>query len=104
MDPSGINYVSRLRLVLGDRSQSELAQAAGIAQSTVSRWGKGEWVPSIDALRSLAQHYGVPLLGLMVAVGLLSFEEAGSPPSPVLPEDFTDEQLIAELRRRLGAL
>ena len=37
-------------------SQVQLAAMLGVSQGTISAWETGRWEPSIDGLRSLANH------------------------------------------------
>lgn len=77
----------------GFRSSSELARAAGIPDSVISRWRSGSSVPSVVQLRRLQGPLQVPLLTLLVAAGHLSADEVGLqlPPDPEpRPRDTRD--------------
>lgn len=42
-------------------SQSELAKKTGIKQQNISRWEKGEVLPSIENIEILADFYGITI-------------------------------------------
>mgnify|MGYP005808507097 CR=1 FL=1 len=42
-------------------SQKKLADAIGVAQSSINYWEKGERTPSIDAVQKLANYFDVTL-------------------------------------------
>lgn len=44
-----------------DMTQAELAERIGRTQKDISRWEKGQVKPGVDALRALAQVFGVPM-------------------------------------------
>lgn len=80
---------------------ADLARAAGISHTRLTRWREGQ-APSVDAARAVATAFGVPLLTVLVAAGLLTAEEAGQQSvSPPDPQRLTDEQLAAEMLRRM---
>ncbi|MGN6245267.1 MAG: helix-turn-helix domain-containing protein [Motilibacteraceae bacterium] len=77
----------------GFRSSSELARAAGIPDSVISRWRSGASVPSVVQLRRLQGPLQVPLLTLLVAAGHLTADEVALelPPDPEpRPRDTRD--------------
>lgn len=52
-------FATNLARLIGRRPQSELAEALGVTQSSVSRWLSGDALPSVDRLAELARHLGV---------------------------------------------
>lgn len=48
-----MNTLKRIRVDVFDVRQPEMARIAGVSQSTVSRWEKGEFTPGIEPLRNL---------------------------------------------------
>lgn len=71
-------YVARLGDVMGKPSQREIAELAGVNQTTVSRWLKGEKIPTDAAqVAAFAQRCGRNPLEAFVAAGFISEEEAG---------------------------
>lgn len=40
-------------------SQSALAKALGVAQASINYWEKGERTPSIDAVKDIADYFGI---------------------------------------------
>jgi transcriptional regulator with XRE-family HTH domain len=58
-----VNFYSRLRGLIGDRPQKEVADACGISASTLSNYlneEKGR-LPNSDELHKLARHFGVSM-------------------------------------------
>lgn len=60
----------------GFEANSDLARAAGVPDSVISRWRTSGTTPSIAQLRRLPAALQVSLLELLVAAGHLSPEEA----------------------------
>lgn len=44
-----------------DQSQSDVAEALGVAKSAVCQWELGVYEPSLEALRALGSFWGLPL-------------------------------------------
>ena len=80
--------------------QSEIAEAAGVSQATISRWKSGDIErPSADAAVRLAVFYGASVGGSLVAAGVLAADAL-----PVTIQRYeapTDDELIELLERRL---
>lgn len=49
----------RLRALRGEKTQQEIADVIGVAQSTYALYEKGDREPSLDAICKLADHYNV---------------------------------------------
>lgn len=67
-------------------SKADLARASGVDATTIGRWIADDREPTINGLRSIAPHLGVPLADLVVGAGLFSAEEletAGPLPAQV---------------------
>ncbi|MER7014520.1 helix-turn-helix domain-containing protein [Saccharopolyspora sp. NPDC000359] len=79
----------------------DLAAAAGLSQSVIFRWKKG-YPPNIKNARAAAAALRVPLLELLAESGVITPEEAGAGvelhPSPT---ELSDDELIAEMARRV---
>ncbi len=87
----------RLQQFLADEgiSQTELAERVGVAQGTVSRWVRGDIIPSRAKLRILAELMGE------------TPEEAGAwaiTSSSTTERIASLERAVADLRRRLDSL
>lgn len=52
-------FASNLARLIGRMPQSELAEAMGVTQSSVSRWLSGDALPTVDRLAALARYLGV---------------------------------------------
>jgi transcriptional regulator with XRE-family HTH domain len=60
-------------------SQAQLARAVGVADTQVSRWRRGQVVPTVQYLQRIADTFGVQRTTLDRLVGY-PVAEAGSPP------------------------
>ncbi|GAA1352347.1 helix-turn-helix domain-containing protein [Saccharothrix algeriensis] len=81
-------------------STGDLARGAGVDRSRLTDWKRGGKA-SVESARAVAALFGVSPLEVMVAAGLLSREEAALRAEQPDPARLGDEELIAELRRRL---
>lgn len=90
----------RMRL-LGFRTSSELARAAGIPVSVISRWRSGSTTPSLVQLRRLQGPLRATLLELLVAAEILTAQEAQLSALPEQPAPAYD---VRESLRRDPAL
>lgn len=94
-----------VRDVAGNLNQLEIAAKTGIAQSNVGRWLRGEpGTPKADSVVALARAFDQPPVEALVAAGYITEEEAGAKArrtrTPL--NDYTDVELVDELRRRVG--
>lgn len=79
----------------------ELAAAADISPSVVFRWRNGS-PPNIKNARAAARALGVPLLEILVVAGIITPDEArASVTAPTGLSGVSDDELVAELQRRL---
>lgn len=81
-------YLRRLMAESGFSRPADLARAAKVPASSLSRWSDGTTSPTVDALRQMAPHLGVRLGDLMVKAQLATAAElgmVGSPPPPRAP-------------------
>lgn len=82
-------------------STVDFETASGISRTRLVDWRKGRSV-SPDNVRATANAFGTPVLQAFVAAGLLTAEEASQrPDAPIDPSVLSNDQLLAELRRRL---
>jgi transcriptional regulator with XRE-family HTH domain len=63
MGPSG-DFKDRIREIMGDMTQAELARRMGVAQQTAQKYLSGERTPKIDKVSLLADMFGVNPLWL----------------------------------------
>jgi len=93
------SYVQR---IARDAQQAEIAEAAGVTAPTVSRWSTGKQGIDPKAAAQFARTYRRPVLEAFVAAGFLTEKEAKARPAvtPTL-DSWSDDDLIAEIRRRL---
>jgi transcriptional regulator with XRE-family HTH domain len=74
--------------LLGFRTSSDLARAAQVPDSVISRWRSGTTTPSLAQLRRLQTPLQAPLVELLVAARLITADEARlrapSSPAPVM--------------------
>lgn len=59
-------FTAWLNMMMQQRgfSQAELARAVGVGDAQVSRWRRGQVVPTVHSLQRLADTFGVPRAGL----------------------------------------
>jgi transcriptional regulator with XRE-family HTH domain len=62
-----VSVGTTIKLLRGERSQEDLAHAAGISTSTLSRVERGLHQPSLPTLRKIAAALGVSLADLIDA-------------------------------------
>lgn len=96
--------------VIGLERQADVATKTGVDQATISRWlrgaGAGSRPPSMSltAVRAFARAYRRPVVGALLAAGLLDEEEVDPATDPAVTdwrELVHDDELIDELARRL---
>lgn len=87
---------------LEDRAMTPavLGERTGLDRSCFTRWRKGER-PTLDTARLVARAFGLSPLEVMVKAHLISAEEADLRVLAPDPSTLTDQQLLAELGRRL---
>jgi transcriptional regulator with XRE-family HTH domain len=93
--------------VTGNATQSEIASATGIDQSSISRWQRGTNTPRAEAVVSFARAYGRSPVEALVAADYLTSEDMGVVEMTTLTGDLTrvsSDSLLSELRRRLFAV
>lgn len=81
-------------------STSDLVRAVGVHRSRLTDWRRGRSV-SVETARALAGLFGVSLLEVLVAAGVISGDEAEARPLREAAE-VNDDLLMVELRRRLA--
>jgi transcriptional regulator with XRE-family HTH domain len=92
--------------VTGKAAQKDIAAAAGIDQSSISRWQRGSITPRAEAVVALARAYGRSPVEALVAAGYLSSDELGVVELTTLTGDLTRasiDSLLSEIRRRVLA-
>lgn len=101
-----MTWAEYLAWVAGDDKQVEISAKTGIDQGTISRWRRDEGaLVSARAARAFALGYGRPVLEAFVVAGFLTEAEAQvQPPFQVDLDSISNEQLAAEVRRRLLVL
>lgn len=85
----------------GTTSPKEMADRTGIDAPSFSKWKSGA-IPKAETAARFARAYNANVLAAFVAADFLTPEEAGERPAgrPSLG-DFTGDELIEEMRRRL---
>ena len=74
---SWADWLGQRMCALGFDANSDLARAAGVPDSVISRWRTSGTTPSIGQLRRLQSALQVSLVELLVAAGHLTADEAG---------------------------
>jgi transcriptional regulator with XRE-family HTH domain len=79
-------------------TQAQLARSVGVADTQISRWRRGQVVPSLQYLQRLADTFGVERLALDELLGLPVAQARGE------RESHPDPQLEAELQAHQARL
>ncbi|MBB5956417.1 transcriptional regulator with XRE-family HTH domain [Saccharothrix tamanrassetensis] len=82
-------------------STGDLARGAGVDRSRLSDWKRGGKA-SVESARAIAVLFDASPLEVMVAAGLITPNEAALRQARPDPARLTDDELVAELRKRLG--
>lgn len=95
-------YLQETAGVEGKGAGQAIAEAAGVSAPQASRWKSGTNRPGADQLVAFARHYGKPPVEILVVAGYLTEDEA----SQAIEirknlNELTDDELIAEVRRRM---
>lgn len=98
-----MNWPKYVAKISSNAQQKDIARAAGVDGSTVSRWKSG-LAPKPENVAAFARSYRRPVLEAFVAAGYLTPEEANEQPTarPSLT-DLSSDELIHEIARRLKA-
>lgn len=92
-------YVTR---VTADLPQKHVADLTGMDQTGISRWRHGRNVPRAENVVAFAKSLGLRPIEALVAAGYLTHEDAdGVIEVHTSLSGFTDDELLAELRRRM---
>jgi transcriptional regulator with XRE-family HTH domain len=92
------DYVTR---IAGDVTQTEIAEHAGIEQSSVSRWKKGASRPDWNLVIQFAESYGHEPVEALVEAGLLPEGSVRIVKVERPASDLSNEELAREVQRRL---
>lgn len=81
---------------------ARLAELAGLNPSIVNRWINNKAIPTIEALRAIAPHLGLPLRLLVVRAGYMTSEEVGlsDDPTPPTGHHSLEDEIRADPRIR----
>ncbi|WP_433268060.1 helix-turn-helix domain-containing protein [Actinosynnema sp. CS-041913] len=83
-----------------DMTTGDLARGAGVDRSRLTDWKRGGKA-SVESARAIASLFDASPLEVMVAAGLITREEAELRQARPDPTKLSDEELVAELKRRL---
>src|SRR5215216_1229982 len=85
--PPGKRFGGWLQASMSSRglTQAQLARTVGVADTQVSRWRRGQVVPTVQYLQRLADTFGIERVALDRLVGL-PVAQAGGPPGSGEPE------------------
>lgn len=95
-------WIAYLERTAPGATQKALAEAAGVDQSTVSRWRRGQGEPAPETAIRLARKIGAEPLGALVAAGHLTPAEARAIVSHHEHGSITDAELLEILAARLA--
>lgn len=83
-------------------TNARIAESVGITPPSVGRWSKPGARPDPVQAAAFARAYGRPVLEAFIAAGFLTAEEAGErPTAPPSLATLSDDELLAEVRRRM---
>jgi transcriptional regulator with XRE-family HTH domain len=83
-------------------TQTQIAALAGVDQTGVSRWLHGSNVPRAESVIKLARALRRSPIEALLAAGHLSIEEVGLKPDlKPSTRELSNDQVIAEIRRRI---
>src|SRR5215207_1924921 len=105
MDTSpGARFAGWLQASMHHRgvTQAQLARSLGVADTQISRWRRGQVVPSVQYLQRLADTFGIERLTLDQLVGLPVAQAPGGAGEPELEAELQAHQarLRDTLRRK----
>jgi transcriptional regulator with XRE-family HTH domain len=85
--PSGTRFAGWLQASMSSHglTQAQLARSVGVADTQISRWRRGQVVPSLQYLQRLADTFGIERVNLDQLVGL-PVAQAGSRGQSLDPE------------------
>jgi hypothetical protein len=95
-----VDWYEYVRRWATGESNERIASNIGVTGATVGRWKLR--APNPRDVTAFCRYYDRPLLEGMIAAGFLTEEEAGQPLDTLDPRYLTDDQLVAEIARRLG--
>lgn len=87
------DYLKKLRINSGFKTQKELSKTSGVSQTTLSRIEAGTQKPKPETLRTLSQHFdGVDYFQLMEKAGYV-VKDLGEHLTPTMKGLLTDENI-----------
>lgn len=95
MSMSFAEYLRAAMKARGFVTTAALSRATGIGDSVLSKWlsGNGGKTPRTYMLRQLVDALGVPLIELVVAAKIMTYEEARLPEEPKPPKSLGEEDI-----------
>lgn len=93
-----------LRRIVGNHSQSLIAQHVGVGRLSVCNWMQGKTRPKAETVIQVARMYGRSPVEALLAAGYLNRDELDGPMEiRISPRELSNSDLAAEVQRRLGA-
>lgn len=91
-----------VKRVTNPMTQTQIAERAGVAQTNVGRWLRGErGQPQADTVVRFCRAFKVPPLEGLMAAGFITAEEAHAATRVRVPlAEYSTEELLDEIRRR----
>ena len=104
-DVPGNQFAGWLQASMSHRglTQAQLARSVGVADTQVSRWRRGQVVPSVQYLQRLADTFGIERITLDQLVGLPVAQAASKSDEPEIDAELQAHQarLRDVMQRRL---
>lgn len=95
-----VDWYEYVRRWAAGTSNEKVAANIGVTGATVGRWKLR--APNPRDVSAFCRYYDRPVLEGMIAAGFLTEEEAGQPLNSLAVGHLTDDELVAEIARRLG--
>jgi transcriptional regulator with XRE-family HTH domain len=104
-DVPGTQFAGWLQASMSHRglTQAQLARSVGVADTQISRWRRGQVVPSVQYLQRLADTFGIERITLDQLVGLPVAQVGGKRDEPEIDAELQAHQarLRDVMQRRL---
>jgi transcriptional regulator with XRE-family HTH domain len=99
-------WTDYVRRIAENLNQLEIAAKTGISQTNIGRWLRGApGIPKADNVVQFARAFDQPPVEALMAAGYITPDEAGVkaklPKTRTPLRDYTDVELVDELRRRV---
>lgn len=96
------DWAGYVRRVTAGMTQVQASDTTGVAQTAISRWLRGGTdAPRAEYVVAFARALGQNPVEALIAAGYLTKQEAGVPASRSPISDYSNDELLEELGRRV---